>query len=159
LHARPCEADRRAPPDASLRTRATFFLTGPYWVVVLPSVFMIALLVFYELPVQAGVLADRVERGETVRPAVGFSFPRVVPDILRVMAIPVTLSALGEDELSAELSSTSLRYLGQAGGVLVLYDSESDKVIRLPTGSWGLISLAHAVSSSSPARPTGTRLG
>jgi hypothetical protein len=118
-------------PNASLWRRALAFISGPYWMVGIPTVFAIGSLVLYELPVRARTLADQVERGETVRPSASFTLRTG----LHVKAVPVRLTTLGGDELPSELTSPSLRYLGQASGVLILYDWKAERVIRLPMDS------------------------
>jgi hypothetical protein len=121
----------RVEPNAPFWRRVMAFTTGPYWIILVPTVIYVASLVFLGLHAQARAAADQVERGETVRlPAW-----RVLQPPLHVVAIPVTLTTLGEDELPAELTSPSLRYLGQAGGVLVLYDWKAERVIRVPANS------------------------
>jgi hypothetical protein len=105
------------------------FITSPYWIVVIPTVFAVALVLLFARPTRARSLADQVERGETVRPGASG------PIDLHVKSLPVTLTTLGENELPAELTSPSLRYPGRAGGVLVLYDWKAERVIRVPTDS------------------------
>jgi len=118
------------PADAPPWRRALAFTGTLYWLIVLPTVFILALLVLYTLPQRARSLADQVEQGQSVRPPVSV---RILD--LHVKALPVTLRSLGADPLPAQLRSPSLRYLGQAGGVLVLYDWKTERVIRLPAGS------------------------
>lgn len=118
-------------PNASLWRRALAFSSGPYWIIVIPTVLILAFVVLFELPVRARTLADQVEKGETVRPSASFTLRAG----LHVKAVPVRLTTLGGDELPSELTSPSLRYLGQASGVLILYDWKAERVIRLPMDS------------------------
>jgi hypothetical protein len=118
-------------PDAPFWRRAVAFTSGPYWMVVIPTVLGLSFLVLFELPVRARTLADQVERGETVRPSGSFTLRAG----LHVKAVPVRLTTLGGDELPSELRSPSLLYLGQASGVLIVYDWEAERVIRLPMDS------------------------
>jgi hypothetical protein len=120
----------RVPSNAPLWRRVWAFTSTPYWYIVVPPVAVLAFLVLVTLPGRAGSLADQVERGQTVRPPISF---RVVD--LHVKALPVTLRSLGGDRLPAQLRSPSLRYLGEAGGALVLYDWRTERVIRLPVSS------------------------
>lgn len=120
----------RVPDTGPLWRRALAFTTTPYWIILLPTLFTLALFVLFALPERAGSLADQVQKGETVRPPVSWHLLD-----LHVKALPVTLKSLGSDPLAAQLRSPSLRYLGEAGGLLVLYDWRAKKVIRLPAGS------------------------
>ena len=120
----------RVPSNAPLWRRMWAFTSTPYWYIVAPPLALLAFVVLVTLPGRARSLADQVEKGQTVRPPASF---RAVD--LHVKALPVRLTSLGEDPLPARLRSPSLRYLGQAGGVLVLYDWKAERVIRLPTGS------------------------
>lgn len=123
---RPANVPRNAP----LWRRAIVFVQGPFWMIVLPTVLLVGSFFFLSLPERARNLADKVERGETVRPPISFRSAD-----LHVRAIPVRLTSLGANDLPAELRSESLRYLGKANGVIVIYDWKSKKVIRLPAGS------------------------
>lgn len=117
-------------PNASFWVRALAFMGGPYWMVGITSVVLFATIVLYDLPNRARTRADQVERGETVRTTVSF-----LNLDLPVKALPVKLTTLAGGKLSANLTSPSLRYLGQADGVLVLYDWKAERVIRLPSDS------------------------
>jgi hypothetical protein len=119
------------PPGVSLWRRAVSFTTGPYWIVVIPTSLMLVVVLGFALPARGRELADRVERGDAVRPP-GGSFRSLD---LHVKALPVTLTPLGQDELPAELKSRSLRYFGRASGGLILYDWKAEKVIRVPADS------------------------
>jgi hypothetical protein len=125
---------RRYPvaDDAPLWRRAMAFTATPYWIVGGPVIIVVVSLVLFTLPEQARSLADQVEEGETVRPPVSFSW-RILD--LHVKALPARVTGLGPDPLPAQLESRSLRYLGEAGGVAVLYDWKSERVLRVPTGS------------------------
>jgi hypothetical protein len=54
---------------------------------------------------------------------------------LYVKALPATLTSLSGNDLPRQLRSHSLRYLGKADGVLVLYDWRTEKTFRLPMSS------------------------
>jgi hypothetical protein len=122
----------RDPRDAPLWRRAWAFMSSPYWFVFVAPVVILASTLFYYLPDRARALADGVEKGETVRPPSSLSL-RLVD--LSVEALPARLTSLGENDLPAELRSRSLRYLGEAGGILILYDWKTKRTIRLPAGS------------------------
>ena len=120
----------RVPSEAPVWGRALAFTSTPYWIIALPTVFTLALVLLFTLPQRARSLADEVERGETVHPPVSF---RILD--LHVRALPVELMSLGADVLPAQLRAPSLRCLGEADGVLVLYDWKSKRVLRLPASS------------------------
>ena len=117
-------------PDASLFRRALAFSGTPYSMIVVPAIFILALLVLVSLPGRGRSLADRVEKGETVRPPVSLTHWD-----LYVKALPATLTSLSGNDLPRQLRSHSLRYLGKADGVLVLYDWRTEKTFRLPMSS------------------------
>jgi len=120
----------RVPPGAPLWRRAVAFTTTPYWIVVIPTISILAIYVVFELPGRARSLADRVEKGETVRPPASLLHWN-----LNVKALPARLTSLTGRGLRRELRSPSLRYLGRAGGVLVLYDWRAERTIRMPVDS------------------------
>ena len=117
-------------PDASLFRRALAFSGTPYSMIVVPAIFILALLVVVSLPGRGRSLADRVEKGETVRPPVSLTHWD-----LYVKALPATLTSLSGNDLPRQLRSHSLRYLGKADGVLVFYDWRTEKTFRLPMSS------------------------
>jgi hypothetical protein len=120
----------RAPSSAPVWRRALAFTSTPYWIIVIPTILSVALFVLISLPAQARSLADQVEEGETIRP------PASIRSLdLHVKALPVTLRSLGAGAFPLQLRSPSLRYLGGAGEVLVLYDWKTERVIRLPASS------------------------
>jgi hypothetical protein len=120
----------RVAANAPAWRKALAFTSTPYWIIVIPTIFIIALLVLFTLPQRARSLADQVEEGGTVRPPISF---RILD--LHVKALPVKLTRIGADPLPAQVRSPSLRYLGEAGGVVVLYDWKKERVIRLPASS------------------------
>jgi hypothetical protein len=90
-----------------------------------------------------GAAVDRskdVRQGEAVTP----------PDLeplpfggLSIFAYPITVSAVGEDMKADGIRALRMRksadppllYLGQNGGIVVLYDSSSQQAIYVPAGS------------------------
>jgi hypothetical protein len=120
----------RLPDDAPLWRRAMSFTSTAYWMVGLPFLIAIGSLLLFALPERARSLADQVEAGETVRPPVSFRWLD-----LHVKALPAKLTSLRGEPLPMQLESRSLRYLGEAGGVVVLYDWKAERVLRVPTGS------------------------
>jgi hypothetical protein len=124
----------RRPPGVSwwsLWRAAATRTSVPYVFIVLTVALLLAFVAF-SLPARGRELAHRVESGKTVRLEAG---PLGVSGDLHVEALPVTLAPLGHDDLPAKLKSPSLRYLGQAGGVFVLYDWEAKKTIRVSTAA------------------------
>jgi hypothetical protein len=120
----------KAPAGAPLWRRALAFTRTPYWIILIPTILILVFLVAFSLPGRARGLADRVERGEAVRPRVS-----LVHWDLAVRALPASLRSLGGNTLPRYLRSRSLRYLGKGGGVLVLYDWKTKRTLRVPMGS------------------------
>ena len=125
----------RLPPGAPLWRRAVEFAQTPYWIIVLPTAIAVGLFLVVTLPDRARSLADKVERGETVRARTSFSYRSLEP---HVKSLPATLISLGQAPLRPELQAPSLRYFGQANGTLVLFDWKTKKVIRLPAASYAV---------------------
>jgi hypothetical protein len=126
----PVTATAKVLPGAPLWRRAMAFTTTPYWMVVIPTIWLLAFYVLVELPGRATSLADRVESGEAVRPPAS-----ILHWNLAVEALPARLTSPSGNSLPPQLRSRSLRYLGKAGGMLVLYDWRTARTVRVPEGS------------------------
>jgi hypothetical protein len=98
---------------------------------------VIAFLV-YTFPVTARKEAQKVIDGRAVSPLHAFASPA---PILTIHADPVIIiksvgaKKAGEIAAVESLAPTSLLYMGQANGMIVLYDSSVDQAIYLPASS------------------------
>lgn len=128
------------PPNASLEDRLfyrlTVFFAGPgrFLFVYLPLTAVAVILLAYFLPARARELADSVEHGEIIRP------PSSLSGDLHVRALRVTLlSHDASNELPSQYRSVSLRYLGEAGGTVILYDWKKRETFRVDARNYDVI--------------------
>jgi hypothetical protein len=130
---------------------------------VLIAIFLITIVLIGTLTVpmlNAGDAARDVKAGKPVGP-IRFPGPPWVPlptlplPVLAIHAAPATVEPAGKpgDSPAAErLQGRKVLYLGQAGGVVVLYDPSAQQVIYIPAGSVFLhVSNCNSTHSTDPA--------
>jgi hypothetical protein len=94
-----------------------------------------ALVLLFSLPTDATRLANKVQKGAPVH-AKPFSLKSLfLPARLDVKAPPATITPLGAQELPERLRSRALRFLGESGGTVVLYDYRRRTTLRVPKDS------------------------
>jgi hypothetical protein len=128
------------PPNASLGDRllyrvSVFFAapSGRFLFVYLPIAAITVILLAYSLPSEARDLADKVEKGEIIRP------PNSLSADLHVKALSVRLVSRDARTLPSRYRSSSLRYLGEANGTVVLYDWKTKETFRVAASNYDVI--------------------